>query len=414
MIEASPSAYPSGLLAWGTAPHGSGGDLRRFDTHPHHDDGGGDLPARSLDVGLVNQAGERLGPRHMPAAPEPLRQAVAPDRDGLVGAVACLCTGSWLADLCAPEGRPCVRGHALSMQAMPGGQATHDPRDAPTMAALRRGGRLPQAAVSPAERRATRDLWRRRTPRRRPRAARLAPGHQTTRHDPRPARGQQIASPATRAGVAARVAAPAVPKRVAVDGALLTADDPRLGDRARARVQAATHQEAHPLSLGHTGPGLGTLRSRVRRDARHDLARGPRGQAGGSEGRLGTWAQDSAGTRWGTSGHTLGPGPLTGAGAEAAVLCLRHPPAGPTDVARVEHTPGQGQALTIRAHQPARAVSERRKRPPACDRDTCRQGAGRRAGAPDASRATPGSSLSHAGARSCGTASVHATVRLGV
>jgi len=41
----------------------------------------------------------------------------------MVIAVACLVTWYWLADLCAQAGLPCVLGHALSMQAIPGGKA---------------------------------------------------------------------------------------------------------------------------------------------------------------------------------------------------------------------------------------------------------------------------------------------------
>jgi hypothetical protein len=110
--------------------------------------------------------------RHRKAAPAPVLKAVAPYRDGLVVAVAWLFTGYGLADLCAEEGLPVVLGPALSMSAIHGGTATHDPIEAPKMAARRRGGRLPQASVEPAELRATRDRWRRRTPLRRQRAAR--------------------------------------------------------------------------------------------------------------------------------------------------------------------------------------------------------------------------------------------------
>ena len=63
--------------------------------------------------------------------------------------------GTWLADLCAQAGIPFVLGHALSMKAIHGGKATHDTIDSQKIAALLRGGMLPQAYVSPAEMRAT-------------------------------------------------------------------------------------------------------------------------------------------------------------------------------------------------------------------------------------------------------------------
>jgi transposase len=122
-------------------------------------------------VCLLSHEGEILLHRQMNAAPEPFLQAMAPYREGLVVAVECLLTWYWLADLCAAQGIPFVLGPALSMKAIHGGQARNDKIDAPKIAALLRGGLLPQAYVYPAAMRATRDLRRRRTPLRRNRAA---------------------------------------------------------------------------------------------------------------------------------------------------------------------------------------------------------------------------------------------------
>jgi hypothetical protein len=111
-----------------------------------------------MDVCRMQHAGAIMLHRHMQAAPDLLLQAIAPSRAGLVVAVAGLFPWSWLAALCAEAGMPLVRGHARSLQARHGGQAKTDTRDAHQRAALLRGGLLPQASVSPAARRATRDL----------------------------------------------------------------------------------------------------------------------------------------------------------------------------------------------------------------------------------------------------------------
>ena len=84
--------------------------------------------------------------------------------------VACMFTWSWLADLCQKEGIAFVLGQALSMKAIHGGKAKNDTIEAHTSAVLLRGGMMPQAYVYPAERRATRDLLRRRCPLARKRA----------------------------------------------------------------------------------------------------------------------------------------------------------------------------------------------------------------------------------------------------
>ena len=141
-----------------------------------------DLHARSMYVCLLSHDGETLWHRHMQAAPEPFRKAVAPYRDGLVVALECLCTWYGLADLCAAQEIPCVLGQALYMKAIHGGKATHDTIASHKIAALLRGGMLPQASVDPAERRGTRDRLRRRTPLMRNRSALLS--HVQKTHSP--------------------------------------------------------------------------------------------------------------------------------------------------------------------------------------------------------------------------------------
>lgn len=174
-----------------------------------------------MSLGMRHQDGAILVPRNMPAGPAPLRNAVAPSRTELVVCVAGIFPWSWLADLCARAGRPCVLGHALAMTAMHGGNATHDNMDAQTIAVLLRGGRLPQASVYPAARRAPRDLRQRRRPLTRPRAELLTHVPHTNSQDHVPDIGQKRADKTHRPGGAARFADPAVPKSGAVARALL-------------------------------------------------------------------------------------------------------------------------------------------------------------------------------------------------
>src|SRR3989442_5394525 len=197
----------------------------RFYTQQHPFDCGLDLHARSMDVCIVHHAGAILRHRTMQAAPDPFLTAIAPYREGLVVAVARLFTWYWLADLCAPEGMAFVLGHALSIKAMHGGTATNDTSDSHKLAVLLRGGLLPHASVSPAPRRAPRDLLRRRTHLRRPRAALLAQVHNRHRPDNRPEIGTKRASQPNHKAVAAHFADPARPKTLAAALALSTSDD---------------------------------------------------------------------------------------------------------------------------------------------------------------------------------------------
>jgi transposase len=267
---------------------------------------------------ILDQAGETLVHRNMPAAPEALLKAIAPYREQIVLAAACMFTWYWLADLCADHGIPFVLGHALSMKAIHGGKATNDTIDAHTIAVLLRGGMLPQASVYPAEMRATRDLLRRRMPLARKRGELLAHVHNTNSQYHLPAIGTKIASKANRDEVAERFADPAVPHSLAVDLARIGYDDALRRAVELSIVTTAQPHDAQPLYLRQTVPGIGTILSLVRLYAMHAIARFPRGQDVASSCRLVTCARESAGKRSGTSGRTIGNAHLTWAFSEAA------------------------------------------------------------------------------------------------
>src|SRR5882672_5881819 len=300
-----------------------------------------------MSLCILDQAGATLLHRNMPATPEALLKAITPYREQIVLAAAWMFPWYWLADRCAAHGIPCVLGHALSRKAMHGDTAKNEKIDAQTIAVLLRGGMLPQASVSPAEMRATRDLLRRRMPLARTRGELLAHVHNTNSQYHLPAIGKKIASKAHRDGVAERLADPAVHKSLAVDLALITSDAALLRDGERPIVNTAKHHDAHTLSLRPTVPGIGKILRLVRRYAMHDIARFPRGQDVASSGRLVPGARESAGTRSGTSGATIGNAHRTWACSEAAVLCFRDPPAGQPWLPRREKKPSKGKALTI-------------------------------------------------------------------
>jgi hypothetical protein len=161
-------------------------------------------------------------------------------------------------------------------------------------------------------------------------------------------------------------------------------------------------------------PGLGTLLRLVLLYAIHRLDRCPSGQEFASYCRLVKWSKASGGQRWGTSGANIGHAPLTWAFAAAAVLCLRHNPQGQQLLARLEKKPAKGTALTMLAHQLARAVYDMRKRKPACDLDLCLRAEGRGASEPAASRDAPREEPEGRVLTSSWTASWNATVRLGL
>ena len=193
----------------------------RFYTKQHKAYCGIDLHARTMYICILHHDGEILVHQNYTANPATFLKVIAPSRDDIGVAVACLFTWYWLADLCARAGIAFVLGHALYMKAIHGGKATNDRSDAQKIAVLLRGGMLPHAYVSPAALRATRALLRRRIPLMRKRAELLTHVQQTHSQYNLPEIGKKIASKANRTGVAERLADPAVPKSVEVDLALI-------------------------------------------------------------------------------------------------------------------------------------------------------------------------------------------------
>jgi transposase len=316
---------------------------------------------------ILNQDGEILVHRNMPAGPDPFLKAIAPYREDRVVCVECIFTWYWLADLCAREGIPFVLGHALYMKAIHGGKAKNDKIDAQKIAILLRGGMLPQAYVYPADMRATRDLLRRRIHLMRQRAELLAHIQHTNSQYNLPEIGKKIAYKANRAGVAERFPEPAVQKSVEVDLALIDHYDQLLRSVELSILHTAKQHNANTLYLLRTVPGIGEILSLVLLYEIHDIQRFPRVQDFVSYCRLVKCARESAGKRYGTSGAKIGNAYLQWAFSEAAVLFLRTNPAGQKYLARLEKKHGKGKALTVLAHKLARAVYYMLKRETAFD-----------------------------------------------
>ena len=365
----------------------------RFYNNQHPFYCGIDLHAGSMYVCIVNHDGEIVLHKNMKAAPEPFLKAIAPYRDRLVVAVECIFTWYWLADLCAHERIAFVLGHALYMKAIHGGKAKNDKIDSHKIAVLLRGGLLPQAYVYPAERRATRDLLRRRMHLMRKRAELLGHVQNTNSQYNLPEIGKKIAYKANRAGVAERFPDPAVQKSIEVDLALIDHYDQLLMDLELHIVRTAKQHDANTLYRLQTVPGIGKMLSLVLLYEIHDIDRFPRVQDFASYCRLVKCAKESAGKRYGTSGKKIGNAYLKWAFSEAAVLLLRNHAQGPKSLARVEKKHGQGQALTLRAPKLARAVYYLLRRETVFERDTFLNGYGSRAGEPAASLDTHGISL---------------------
>src|SRR5919108_628895 len=348
----------------------------RFYTQQHKFYCGIDLHARTMYVCILNQAGDILLHRDMKASPEPFLQAIAPYREDIVVAVECIFTWYWLADLCAQHGLPFVLGHALYMKAIHGGKAKNDRIDARKIAVLLRGGMLPQAYVYPAERRATRDLLRRRMHLMRKRAEVLGHIQNTNSQYNLPEIGKKIAYKANRDGIAERFPDPAVQKSIEVDLALIGHYDQLLRDVELSILKTAKQHNAQTLYLLRTVPGIGEILSLVLLYEIHASTRFPRVQDFVSYCRLVKCTKESAGKRYGTAGTKIGNAHLTWAFSEAAVLFLRANPAGQKYLTKLEKKHGSGKALTLLGQKLGRTVYYMLQRQTAFDMDKFLHGSG--------------------------------------
>jgi transposase len=339
----------------------------RFYTEQHQYYCGIDLHARSMYVCILDQSGAIVVHRNLKASPEPFLDVIAPYRSGLAVAVECMFTWYWLADVCAREKIPFVLGHALYMKAIHGGKAKNDKIDAHKIAALLRGGMIPEAYVYPQPMRSTRDLLRRRMHLMRQRSERLAHIQNTNHQYNLPPIGKKIAYKTNREGVAERFADPGARQIVRLDLELIGEYDRLLSGLELQIVKQAKQHDAQAFHRLRSVPGIGKILALVILYEIHTIGRFPRVQDFVSYARLVKPKQESAGKVSGSSGAKIGNPNLKWAFSEAAVLFLKNNPKGQAFVARLEHRHGKGKALSILAHKLARAVYAMLRRQEAFD-----------------------------------------------
>ena len=322
--------------------------------HPHYC--GIDLHARTMYLCILNQAGAIVLHRNMKSDPDSFLTAIAPYREQIAVAVECIFTWYWLADLCAREKITFVLGHALYMKAIHGGKAKNDKIDAQKIAALLRGGMIPEAYLYPEQMRSTRDLLRRRMHMMHQRAELLAHVQNTNHQYNLPDIGKKISYRANREGVAERFTDPSARSNVAFDLKRIGFYDGLLNEIELEIVRNAKRHDPNAIYLLDTVPGVGKILSLVILYEVHVIERFPSVQDFASYCRLVKPKKESAGKCYGSSGSKIGNAHLKWAFSEAAVGFLRNNPQGQAYLARLENKHGKGKALSILAHKLARAV----------------------------------------------------------
>jgi transposase len=307
-------------------------------------------------VCVLDQDGNVLVSKNIASAPEPFLELIAPYREDLAVAVECMFTWYWLADLCEHEQLVFVLGHALYMRAIHGGKAKNDRIDAHKIAALLRGGMLPQAYVYPQRMRATRDLMRRRNYLMRHRAELLVHIANTNSQYNLPALGVRPARPAERAQLLDHFSEAPVKRSIAVDLSFIEHYDRELPALERYLESNAQAHDPVGLALLRTVHGMGKVLGLSILYEIQDITRFARVQQFLSYCRLVKPTKESGGKVLGHSGRKIGNAHLKWAFSEAAVCFLRANKPAQALRARLKAKHGKGKSLAIIAAKLARAM----------------------------------------------------------
>jgi len=328
----------------------------RFYTKQHNFYCGIDLHTTKMYLCILNQQGETVFHRNMKTRPDIFLHAIKPFRDDLVVSAECMFCWYWLADLCADQKIPFILGHALYMRAIHGGKSKNDRIDSKKIAALLRGGLIPQAYVYPSTMRSTRDLLRRRNHFMRKRAELFSHTQNTaTQYNFSEPLGR-IAKPKNREGLLDRFEDPAVKKSIEANLEMIITYDRVIGDLERDIVKSAINHDPVAYALLKSIPGIGKI---IALDILYEIEninRFPRVQDFVSYSRLVKCAKESNGKLYGSSGKKIGNAHLRWAFSLAAQLFLKGNEDGKKYHQKLVNKHNKGKALSILAHKLGRAV----------------------------------------------------------
>lgn len=340
----------------------------RFYKSTHTFYAGIDLHARTLYLCVVDADGHKRLHQELKCRVDELELALAPFREGL--AVACETTFCWywLADFCHERDITFVLGHALFMKAIHGGKAKNDRIDAEKIAALLRGGVLPQAYVYPAGMRETRDLLRRRTQLVRQRSMAMVHIQMTNAQWLFPVDiGKRLQYASKRTDIDKAFLNTSVQLSVESDLAGIDHCDEQIRKLELHLERSAKVDDPQSFFLLKTIPGIGKVLGLTILYEIHSVDRFPTVGQFISYCRLVKCAHTSAGKSYGTGGAKIGNAHLRWAFGEAAVLLIRESPEAKSFVDRMTKKHGKPKAISILAAKIARTVYHMLRRRQAFD-----------------------------------------------
>ncbi|MCP5005581.1 MAG: IS110 family transposase [Planctomycetes bacterium] len=322
--------------------------------HPYYC--GIDLHARSLYVCIINQTGETVFHKEVPADPDALRYALESYIGNIVVGVECMHCWYWVSDFCEDLSIDFILGHALYMKAIHGGKAKNDRIDSYKIAKLIRGGNFPLAYVYPKEMRATRDLLRRRTRLVRHGADLKAHVSNTTSQYNLPPNKVNLKNVGAREQLKTAFPDQVVQRNIDLDMAVLDCYAKELSKiECFLEQQAKQHKPVH-LVLLKSISGVGRILALTIIYEIGDISRFESVQKFASYSRLVKCKAESAGKSYGTQGNKIGNAHLKWAFSEAAVLYLRGNDKAQKYLQKLQKRMSKAKALSVLAHKLGRCV----------------------------------------------------------
>ena len=283
-------------------------------------------------------------------------------RQDLVVAVECVFCWYWIADLCERLGIAFVLGHALYMKAIHGAKTKNDKVDCKKIASLLRAKMLPMAYVYPKEKRATRDLLRRRMHFVHKQAELLAHIQNTNTQYNLPPFDGRISRKVHRKDLGEHFPDPMVRASIEADAELLDVYHDLIVRLEAEILKQAKHADPVALTLLQSIPGFGKILSLVIIYEVDDIYRFPAVGNFVSYCRLVKPAHESAGKKQGSKHSKIGNVHLKWAFSEAACLFLKGNKPAQKYHEKLVSKYGKPKALTILAQKLGRSVYTMLKR----------------------------------------------------
>jgi transposase len=328
----------------------------RFYKEQHHYYCGIDLHTKVMYICIMDQSGKILYHKNIQTDPNDFLEAINPYKEDIVVCVECIFTWYWISDVCVEHNIPFVLGHALYMKAISGGKTKNDRIDSEKIAALLRGGLIPQAYVYPARMRATRDLLRRRQYLVRRKSDFLSHIQNTNHQYNMPLISKKITYGANRKDLAEHFEIPLVQISVQTDVEIVNVLAKQITYLESIVLKGARYHDPVAFTLLKTIPGIGKILGLTILYEIHDIKRFPKVQNFVSYCRLIKCPRESSGKSMGSKNSKIGNAHLKWAFSEAAVLFIKD-----NDFSKKYHRNlvnhyGRAKAMSIIAHKLARAA----------------------------------------------------------